>query len=427
MTEKLTEGAQICYNCNSTLNNNCKAQQLPINVDNSITCESPSNKCYIQVKNNILTRGCVGDSFVPQEKDCLPSECILCNEHSGCNNKLVKAEVCVSCDSTKDSTCKTIDSAHHPMKICPLSITSKGCYHSINQNDGQTKRGCASNLLEEEKKNCENDSNECKICHGLYCNKRNSFSICIHCTELEDPNCALKLNESLSKTCKQYGDECFSHFGENGISRGCLQEQENEFVLQCQSDPLNCKICLTNDGKSCNDDILQMETCIECDSDTDVKCRNESETLMNKTYSTFQKAERVDCYLSITNDTYKRGSVQDLKNIEQKTDCLGQSDTCKTCVGANCNKKSNFQQCINCTNSDDPHCMNNAASSNSITCKDYLSSCFTMKKGNSIWFLYHLFEIFYNFTVFKIGKSVRRGCLQELQIDELEVIFFSSF
>lgn len=378
MNEKLTEGAEKCCNCDTSENNNCQATQ---SLDNLITCKSSSSSCYAQIRNGILRRGCIGDNFVPEENDCLTTDCILCNESDGCNNKLVQDDICISCDSTEDSTCKT-NTTFYVRESCPLSITSSGCYHSINQNEEQVKRGCAIDLSKEERNNCESDSNECKICHGLYCNNRNSFEQCIHCT-FEDPNCALKPNESMSKTCKEYGvgDVCFSHIGEAGILRGCLYDQGNEFMKQCSHYPSNCKVCSTNDKKSCNNEIIEMETCIECDSTIDAKCHNESETLKSKIYNTFQATDNVDCYLSITNGNHQRGSIQDLTDIDQRADCLSQSDTCKTCVGANCNQKHDFQQCINCTNLNDSDCMSNAASNKSIICKDYLSSCFTMKKG----------------------------------------------
>lgn len=385
MNEKLAKGAEKCYNCDSPKDGNCQAKQLLANL---IKCKSSSSSCYAQIKNGIIRRGCIGDNFVPEENDCLTTDCILCNKSDGCNNKLVQTHVCISCDSTEDSTCKT-NSTFHVVESCPLSITSSGCYHSINQNEEQVKRGCATDLSKEERNDCESDSDECKICYGLYCNKRNSSEQCIHCT-VEDPNCASKPNESMSKTCKQYGvgGECFSHIGEAGILRGCLHDQKYDFIKQCENNPSNCKVCSTNDEESCNIEVIEMETCIECDSNIDAKCRNESETLKSKIYSTFQAIEHVDCYLSITNGNYKRGSIQDFTDIEQRTDCLSQSDTCKTCVGANCNQKHNFQQCVNCTNLSDSDCMYNSASNKSIICKDYLSSCFTMKKGIFIWFLY---------------------------------------
>lgn len=75
-------------------------------------------------------------------------------------------------------------------------------------------------------------------------------------------------------------------------------------------------------------------------------------------------------------ERYERGCVRDL-NEELRTDCLSQSDTCKTCEGKNCNKKKEFQQCITCDSRDDSECSRDATSQSSVMCQNYLSTCVT--------------------------------------------------
>lgn len=79
-----------------------------------------------------------------------------------------------------------------------------------------------------------------------------------------------------------------------------------------------------------------------------------------------------------------RGCVGDLP-LSNATECLNNSDICKTCQGNNCNTRIKFQECYDCNSQNDPKCAKDPKST-SITqlCKHYNSKCATgIDNGNT--------------------------------------------
>lgn len=73
-------------------------------------------------------------------------------------------------------------------------------------------------------------------------------------------------------------------------------------------------------------------------------------------------------------DKVNRGCLQDLEPANA-TDCLGNSDTCKSCTGSKCNTKVTFQECYSCNGREDPECAKSNEFGNTEICKDYHSTC----------------------------------------------------
>lgn len=76
-----------------------------------------------------------------------------------------------------------------------------------------------------------------------------------------------------------------------------------------------------------------------------------------------------------------RGCIQDLLP-SNATDCLSNSDICKTCPEDNCNTRIKFQECYDCNSQTDPQCAKNPRMASTQLCKDYCSKCATgINKG----------------------------------------------
>lgn len=85
-------------------------------------------------------------------------------------------------------------------------------------------------------------------------------------------------------------------------------------------------------------------------------------------------------------DRVRRGCIQNVP-LSIASQCFNNSDTCKTCdTGENCNSLIEFNECLSCNSTIDPHCVNDPGSSSSEICRDLNSKCATKidKNGNTI-------------------------------------------
>lgn len=168
------------------------------------------------------------------------------------------------------------------------------------------------------------------------------------------------------------------------IERGCLLEQESQFIQLCRTFPEKCEICTSEDGSVCNRRTLEIGTCVECDSGKDKKCVDKPEAFAHRLCGSVGSTMKEGCYLRIDQDHVTRGCVEDLP-IQLKRMCLSQSDECKTCHSKDCNLKANFQSCYDCNSRYDPDCTRINNSSQTTICKDYYNNCMTGidNKGNT--------------------------------------------
>lgn len=169
-----------------------------------------------------------------------------------------------------------------------------------------TNLGCTGNLPEQQKEKCEKSSDQCKICKGDKCNSKPLFERCIDCNSKRDTGCADGSGELYSKICTDYDDQCYTHIGSFGVSRGCLNEQKHDFQNQCRNYKRKCFICdthkgLLDKGFVCNNQTIEMEYCAHCDSKNDENCRDSAELYTNKICNEFNSlgtiGDREGCYM----------------------------------------------------------------------------------------------------------------------------------
>lgn len=143
------------------------------------------------------------------------------------------------------------------------------------------------------------------------CNSRTSFAKCLECQTSDDLECAINPQKVESKVCKNYNDQCFTYIGKTEIFRGCLMERNLNFLSNtslidhCRSNTHKCERCDTFDEHGCNNRTIPVETCVECDSEKDPRCREYPQDFKNKVCNSFKihSSDSVShitgCYLSI--------------------------------------------------------------------------------------------------------------------------------
>lgn len=158
--------------------------------------------------------------------------------------------------------------------------------------------GCTVNLPEKMKKHCEQNLGDCKTCSEPNCNSRLSFQKCLLCDSTKDQHCINNPELMETKVCKNYNDECFSSIGDRNFTRGCLKDQNYNFISNCRRNRNKCSICDTKTENACNDIQILMETCSECSSH-DYGCVHQPSTFKGKICSDFSRPSiREGCYIS---------------------------------------------------------------------------------------------------------------------------------
>lgn len=287
--------------------------------------------------------------------------------------------------------------------------------------------GCVTQLTEQKKKAYNKRTEEFKICaDGEKCNRQQFLVTCLVCNSTVNPDCATSPNASLySKTCDGYKNMCFTWISPRNVIRGCINDIKEFNSVQCAHDKNRCGYCSSNDGIGCNDAPIDTDTCIECDSTEDNKCRLNPSILDQRLCAHIKSARRKGCYLSIVSeiifkhfsfpfssfcfwffflfflffffffsffmrvnikfiikknanfqdgDHVKRGCIQDLTPSEGQ-ECLNGTETCKSCEWSNCNTKTSFQECYNCNSKNDRRCSRGVQSAKKEVCKTYYSAC----------------------------------------------------
>lgn len=172
-------------------------------------------------------------------------------------------------------------------------------------------------------------------------------------------------------------DECFTHVINNDVQRGCLSSVTDlslggvDIVKDCMFGEI-CKKC--SNFNLCNNQTIDPEYCISCDSHFDSVCVIGSQIYRKKcplSVSPF------GCFLAVDEgNSVKRGCMSDLSGEERKG--YRENSKAKVCFGFDCNLKPSFQKCYACNSSaDGERCIYSPSQTNQITCDDYLGSCYT--------------------------------------------------
>ena len=367
---------QQCRSCSSVDDVKCirSAGSVPSKV-----CQNYQDECFVHVTNDTITRGCLEE--VPKFKeDCNNGDlCEKCANDKNCNKNKVDGEFCLTCDSQADSNCRTNVTIGMRTQ-CPLAVKPLGCYRYEDDGGAIVKRGCLSNVTQNEIDHCRQNGENCKACLGNDCNSKVSYQRCFSCNSDDDSNCPTEPSLTKEKVCKGYHDKCVTHHRHGLIQRGCLSEMDDAVTKDCEQNAENCNSCDEND-RVCNDQRFLGEYCYVCDSRKDRYCASNVTESQSRICHSDARAGLQGCYLKIDteNNTVLRGCAAELGAIDQKV-CSTNDDSCKVCHGHNCNRKLEFQRCFKCDSNAtgaNSTCISDERSFPEVTCKDYQDTCST--------------------------------------------------
>lgn len=77
-----------------------------------------------------------------------------------------------------------------------------------------------------------------------------------------------------------------------------MREQNEGFHTECSFHADKCAIC-TPDGTGCNDQVIVMETCVDCHSIKDQKCVGNPKGFKGKICSLIDSKDKQGCYLKV--------------------------------------------------------------------------------------------------------------------------------
>lgn len=386
---------QRCVACQS-IGNDTVCESNAASLEQKL-CKRYSDVCFTHVKHNVTTRGCLLEQRTDVRTDCLdPDLCEKCDAHDSCNEAPVAFEKCGIQEGPK-----------HPFRLkqCDKAVKALGCYRSVDQFSGVSRRGCVSELRASQRLLCREEGDHCKTCKSnaqtedQVCNSLDTFTRCYGCDSRSNSNCAVNPTHGMILTCAAYNDTCFTAMNPvNGrVRRGCLARMPPPFVKSCRAGDVNCSVC--SKGRSaCNNHSVGLERCIECDSRVDRNCIDRLHKFgSGKQCNANDPMSWQGCYLSIDNGRVRRGCVSDITDSDEKRDCMDRTGECKTCFGRLCNRKAEFQSCYHCSSETFEQC-SQANSSATVICRNYLGNCVINLRRDG---------------------HIRRGCSDQFKPDEL--------
>lgn len=347
-------------------------------------CRKYNDTCFTQViENDTVIRGCV-DEYAAQNdlSSNFLSESGVSNRTYQvcstplCNDKKLTALFCLACNSTDDQKCVT-EPGMFEMK-CPLELNSSGCYHFDNRS--YVERGCIVDLNEDQRANCESDSENCKQCTTDKCNNKIKFMACYW-------NNSTQTIDNL-KMCKRYDDQCYIHAFKGAVRRGCLNDDPDpsvDILSDCKNEPEICELCSES---YCNSRYLPEEYCYSCNSSVkSMNCKYSPTPDMNVKCS--PRLKKYGCYhryenkFGIGGTVSERGCVSDLEpNMRTICQTPSTNSSCKICEKDGCNNKLGFQMCAVCSSKTNKDCIDcwqniNGPRVKSTQCENYMDQCYT--------------------------------------------------
>lgn len=138
---------------------------------------------------------------------------------------------------------------------------------------------------------CRQQGQFCKTCVGNDCNRQLRFQQCLSCDSATNADCFSPNENVSSSVCRNYIDTCITHYDNNRAVRGC-STQRSDLQLSCSNNTSLCNTCETN---NCNNEHIENEYCINCDSEVDANCNTPNSTMAQQC-GTDMKLNKMGCY-----------------------------------------------------------------------------------------------------------------------------------
>lgn len=202
---------------------------------------------------------------------------------------------------------------------------------------------------------------------------------CIKCDTKKDGKNCMKVEDPiyLSNCASSFG-QCYTTIIGGIVHRGCVGDELFPDQPSIGNPDYETHVC--NDNRYCNQHENITDTCIICSGNTD-ECKKP--TLTTERTCSFDQQGK-GCFLRIQrNGTYERGCAKDLSNDERNLCNRLGSDYCQSCIGRNCNKKSElYQQCYFCNGTNDKNCFETPDKRMTINCISYANRCLVGADAN---------------------------------------------
>ncbi|XP_031624827.1 uncharacterized protein LOC116341726 [Contarinia nasturtii] len=387
-----------CHVCSSDKLEDCATlrsiEDLPTEL-----CPSNSASCFTKIEHGITIRGCTRSTG----KISLNTDFFAICKSNNCNAQNFPADR-LSCLHCEGGSCANQSNSIEMRYPCVNYHPNDQCYSIISHDGSMAYRGCMSDEDKVGKDFCSMNFAQCHTCSGRACNsnllKFETAISCVKCNPDASSDCNL-IDENIeaaecAATTFGYKNACYIYKSDGIVQRGCLYEASDDIFNECNNEFVNkCLLCNHN---NCNrmpiinsntiatknernytsesESNIQYETCIECNSNDDDRCRTKPEALQGNVCKQGRSTESEGCYLNIAEDRVQRGCITDLSS-NMKTICVGNSNDCKSCVGNNCNAKVKFHECYNCNSKTDLQCSRDASLTDTKTCRTYYSECLT--------------------------------------------------
>ncbi|XP_055920202.1 uncharacterized protein LOC129951877 [Eupeodes corollae] len=385
--------------CQTCKDATCK--QTPVPVESCSNNNLQNCMTVFNTQGEVIQKGCSDSVNQVHETYCEENfdRCFRCNSNE-CNKATTTDDYvkCLSCDTSTNASCVTDPESWKITRTC-----FKGCmtalYPKSIEDDPAyaTTRSCLDDKEPADQQTCTNGSDElCKSCVGKECNKDiipNDRRSCYHCS---GEDCTLPEK----KLCTDYrkNDQCSLLIDDqnNIIEAGC----KSDFTIDQAITLIKSKRLLLCDGNDCNtyDSIPESQSCSLCNSKTDTRCASEPNSVSSSTQCS--RLPYTQCYSRVLNDgATERGCLSSLEENEFYDCLIGNSTTCKSCVGDKCNKEiypPERRACHICDSDSDPKCHEEP---NSLgICPKYVEndSCVTSF----------------------VAGTTHRGCKSDIQCDE---------
>ncbi|XP_055859253.1 uncharacterized protein LOC129921450 [Episyrphus balteatus] len=384
--------------CQTCKGDACKQSIIPVEVcsnNNLQNCVTVFN-----AQNEVVERGCSDSVNENQESYCEQNndKCFRCNSNE-CNKATSINDYipCLSCDTSANASCVTSPESWKNTRMC-----HKGCmtalYPKATEDDPayETVRSCLDDKEVVDQTTCSAGTDElCQSCQGRECNVVNIPRDRRSCYRCSGDDCQLPKQELCSGYRKN--DQCTLMLDDQNsvIEAGCKSDFTNDQVVAL----IKNKRLLLCDGDNCNtfESVPSSQKCNLCNSKTDPNCAIQPSAIDSPT--TCNRLPYTQCYTRVLSDgATERGCLSSLEDDEFFNCLIGNSTTCKSCVGDQCNRDiypEGRKSCQICDSGSDPNCHSNPNS---------LSICPKYSENDSC------------VTSFTAGTTYR-GCETDIQCD----------
>uniref|UniRef100_A0A182PPI5 DUF753 domain-containing protein n=1 Tax=Anopheles epiroticus TaxID=199890 RepID=A0A182PPI5_9DIPT len=353
-----------CYQCEGS---GCDESR------NVTTCQQydSNDECYTYVSDaGEIFRGCLSDTETSNACTEHPDECLKCSDAEGCNNEPVQLQnelICAQCYGAADCDRET---QRFEQCIQPVLLgRHDSCY--VQSFAGEVlARGCLSDAVGAVRDKCESaSSSECSVCD---CDRCNGPPVkCVSCEAELGCGDVLGVDENMLATCETGSCVSFVNQLASGVSiiaKGCSERYEQEM---CRKRPANESSYHVCNSSGCNDVLFPVGR-IKC-----YQCKNEAcfDPLLEPTICEPYRAESDKCYSLL--DRQQKGCFGQLEDIDE---CNSEDERCLVCDWDGCNSGPPVVECIDCSSSNDPDCVNPMAVKSTKRCP--VGGCVTFIDDN---------------------------------------------